>query len=85
MVGGYIQINAGILQGGLRRGGLTPACGFAHARIVEERYDIILGIAEASQKRLYCLVVYFNNTAETAQKRLYCLGVYFNNKERSYQ
>ena len=26
------------VQGGLRRGGLTPACGFAHACIGEERF-----------------------------------------------
>ena len=49
------------IQGGLRRGGLTPACGFAHARIGEERYDIILGKAEAAQKRLFCQGVYFNS------------------------
>ena len=39
-----------LLQGGFRRGGLTPACGFAHARIGEERYDVIIGKAEAAQK-----------------------------------
>ena len=51
-----------ILQRGLRRGGLTPACGFAHARIGEERYDSIVGKAEAAQKkRLFCQGVYFFN------------------------
>ena len=49
-----------ILQGGLRRGGLTPACGFAHARI-GEKYDLIIGKAEAAQKRLFCQGVYFNS------------------------
>ena len=50
-----------LLQGGFRRGGLTPAYGFAHARIDEERYDIITGRAEAAQKRLFCQGVYFNS------------------------
>ena len=47
-------------QGLLRHGGLTPGCGFAHARIGEERYDLIIGEAEAAQKRLFCQGVYFN-------------------------
>ena len=49
------------IQGGLRRGGPTPACGFAHARIGEERYGIIIGKAEAAQKRLFGQGVYFNS------------------------
>ena len=39
------------IQKGLRRGGLTPACGFAHARIGEERYDRMISEAEAAHKR----------------------------------
>ena len=50
-----------VVQEGLRRGGLTPACGFAHTRIGEERYDIIIGKAEAAQKRLFCQGVYFKS------------------------
>ena len=49
------------MQGRLRRGGLTPACGFAHARIGEERYDMIIGKADAAQKRLFCQGVNFNS------------------------
>ena len=61
-----LDLTAGIfsfynIQGGLRRGGLTPACGFAHARIGEESYDIRTGKAEAAQKRLFCQGVYFNS------------------------
>ena len=37
---GFNRCTSIYIQGGLRRGGLTPASGFALARIGEERYQV---------------------------------------------
>jgi len=58
---GFLNVYINFIQEGLRRGGLTPACGFAHARIGEERYDTITGKAEAAQKRLFRKGVHFDS------------------------